>query len=293
MTAEAERLRMPGIYTMPAATYHADPCEVPSLSSGIARLLIRRSPMHAHHAHARFGGNSRDPSATMDAGSILHKLMLGEGDDYEAVQAENWTTKAAKEAREAIREAGRIPVLAHQLEALQAGAEAALAQMREHPDCGAFFDAGQSEAVLVAEDRGAWLRCMVDRLPTGERMPWFDIKTTKASAAPVDFQRAMIRDHAFQEAFYRRIGRLLNRKPRAFFFVVVEQDAPHAIAVMAAAPSLVEIADLEVERAVSVWRRCMEAQRWPGYPARTAYVEAPAWATQAEEAANMDEEVEA
>ena len=39
-----------GIFTIPAADYHADPCEVPSLSASIASLLVNRSPFHAWSA---------------------------------------------------------------------------------------------------------------------------------------------------------------------------------------------------------------------------------------------------
>lgn len=280
----------PGLYPeMSAADYHADPCPVPSLSSGLAKVLIRRSPRHARHAHPRFDGEGMDPTAAMDNGSILHRMILGRGDDYEAVEADSWTTKAAREARDAIRDAGRVPVLARVLGELRDGADAALYLMRQHPDCADFFADGHSEAVLIAKDGPAWLRCMVDWMPTAPDAPWFDLKTTTASAAPIEFQRAMVREHAFQARFYMRIGRLLGYRPPAFLFVVIEQKAPHGVSVMTVAPSLAEVADMEVERAVALWRRCMETNHWPGYPARTAYVEAPSYVTAAEEAANMEE----
>lgn len=271
------RITKPGIYDMPADTYHADPCEVPSLSSGVAKALVRRSPMHAHHAHPRYGNVGMAPTSTMDNGSILHRLLLDKGEDFEAVDADNWTTKAAREQRDAIRSAGRIPVLEWQLHELMRAAEVARARMMQHPDCAGFFAPGTSECVLVADDAGAWLRCMVDRLPDDRALPWYDLKTTKMSAAPTEFQRAMIREHAFQRAFYMRIGRLLGLKPRQFLFIAIEQDAPHGVSVVTAAASLAEIADAEVERAVSMWRRCVSTNSWPGYPLATAHVEAPAW----------------
>jgi hypothetical protein len=285
---------MIGIHpTMTPAQYHADPCLVPSLSSGIAKTLIRRSPMHAHHQHPRFGGEGMDPSAAMENGSILHRMLLGRGDDYEAIEADDWRTKAAKDRREEVRAAGRIPVLARELDALRKCAVDAADHMRQHPDCADFFKPGTSEAVLIAQDGPAWLRCMVDRMPADPRAPWYDLKTTGKSAAPAEFQRAMIAEHAFQRAFYLRIGKLLGYRPPEFLFVVIEQKAPHGVSVVTAAPSLGEIASAEVDRAVALWARCLSADRWPGYPNRTAYVEAPAWATAAEEAENMEEEIAA
>lgn len=274
---------------MTAEEYHADPCPEPSLSSGIAKLLIRRSPLHAHAAHPRFGAAERDATKAMDAGSILHRMILGAGGDYEAVEADDWRIKAAKDARDEIRAAGRTPVLARELDGLRDAAEAALAQMRQHPDLEAFFAPGTSEAVITWREGETWFRCMVDRLPANKRAPWFDIKTTGMSAAPVDFQRAMMRDHAFQGAFYRRPAAALGYAPAPFLFVVVEQKPPHAVSVMTAASSLRIIAENEVERAVNLWGQCMRTGEWPGYAQTTAHVEAPAWALAAEEAEMMEE----
>jgi len=284
----------PGFFPgMTGAQYHADPCPVPSLSSGIAKTLIRRSPLHAHHEHPRFCAASRSATAPMEAGSVLHCLMLGRGDEYEAVDADDWRTKAAKERRDEIRAAGRIPMLAADLDTAREAAEAALGQMRQHPDCAGFFAPGTSEAVLIAQDGPTWLRCMVDRMPAEPGACWFDLKTTAMSAAPAEFQRTIIKEHAFQRAFYLRVGQLLGMRPREFLFVVVERKAPFAISTITAAPSLAVIAEGEVERAVRLWARCISSGTWPGYPAQTAYVSAPTWATAAEEAAAMEEDIEA
>ena len=40
--------------TVTHAQYHTDPCAHPSLSCSIAKLLIGRTPAHAHRMHARF-----------------------------------------------------------------------------------------------------------------------------------------------------------------------------------------------------------------------------------------------
>jgi hypothetical protein len=283
-------MMQPGIHpSLTAGAYHADPCRVPSLSSGIAKQLIRRSPLHGWHEHPRYGASERDPSAAMDDGSVLHRLLLGAGGDYATVDADDWRTKAAKKGRDEIRAAGLTPILRADLDRLTDAADQARDQMRLHDDCADFFASGTSEAVLIAQDGPAWLRCMVDRMPADPVAPWYDIKTVARSAAPADFQRTMITEHAFQAAFYLRIGRLLGYRPPAFLFVVVEREAPHAVSVVTAAPSLMEIASREVERAVALWTRCQAAMKWPGYPTRTAYVEAPAWITAAEEAANMEE----
>lgn len=283
------RITEPGIYELAPSAYHGDPCPVPSLNSGTAKLLARRSPLHAWHQHARLGGAGRAPTETMEAGSIIHRLMLGRGDDFEAVDADDWRTKAAKDRREEIRAAGRIPVLAGDLATYRDAAAAALEQMLQHPDCADFFEPGLSEAVAIWREEDAWLRCMVDRLPANRVAPWYDLKTTRASAAPADFQRAIAREHAFQRAFYLRAASPLGYRPQEFLFVVVEQQPPHGVSVMTAAASLAAVAEREVDRAIALWRRCLSAGAWPGYEPRTAYVDAPAWALAEHEMAEMED----
>src|SRR5215831_5713580 len=43
----------PGVYAMPAAQYHADPCPTPSLSASIIKLICLDSPAHAWTAHPK------------------------------------------------------------------------------------------------------------------------------------------------------------------------------------------------------------------------------------------------
>src|SRR6185503_15222345 len=105
-----------GILNCSIDEYHNDPCETPSLSASIAKLLIDKSPMHAHAAHPRFGGEKYESSAAQDAGTLIHRLLLGAGKDIETIDADDYRTNAAKAARDAAKAAGRIPVLTRVLE---------------------------------------------------------------------------------------------------------------------------------------------------------------------------------
>jgi hypothetical protein len=111
------------ILNVSEAAYHADPCGSPSLSQSIAHTLITQSPRHAWLEHPRLGGQQRVSSKVMDEGSILHKLLLGAGAQFEMVVADDWRTKAAKEARDVIIAGGRIAILAHNFEKLMKAAE--------------------------------------------------------------------------------------------------------------------------------------------------------------------------
>lgn len=299
----------PGIYVMPPEEYHADPCPEPSLSRSIAMALTRQSPRKAHWMHPRLGiGEQNDtPSRAMDDGSIIHSALLGIGATMRPLTSvygpkhelagkpvKDFATKAAKDEREAIRKAGGIPVLAHRVPFLTNCANTLESMIRVHPDARGFFHPGQSEAVVVWCEDGVWLRCMVDRLPDDPYRPPFDLKLTDMSAAPDGWEWRLRTEYAFQDAFYRRgIAAVRGIEPEPMRFLVGELDAPHDLAVMAAAPSLAALAEAEVERAIRIWKRCMTSGEWPGLARQTAWIEATSWQiTQADEAALRAEMME-
>ena len=107
----------PGVYDLDAAAYHADPCPEPSLSSSIGKLIVGRSPLHAKCAHPRLNPDYQPrESGKFDLGSTVHKLILGKGAEVVAIEADDWRTKAAKEARDTARGDGKTPMLVGQLE---------------------------------------------------------------------------------------------------------------------------------------------------------------------------------
>ena len=269
----------PGTYDLAPDVYHSDPCPVPSLSCSIAKKLLKQSPMHAHYAHPRLGaGGDFTPSAAMDDGTILHTMLLGKGGDIAAIQADDFRTKAAKEARDEARAAGKTPVLAHKLDALRANADAARRQIEAHPDARALFGPGAPEQAMIWEENGVWFRSLVDFMQSDRRKPLLDLKTTGLSAAPGEWERRLVSEYALQDAFYARGFRALTGiTPPPMQFIILETDAPYGVSVMAAAPTLRAVAEAQVERAIGIWRQCMTTGEWPGYPPFIAHVEAPSW----------------
>jgi len=281
----------PGIYNIGEQNYHADNfLPAPSLSHSIMKVLLDRSPRHARAAHPRFGGDGGEQSKSMDAGSIIHKLILGRGADIVEITTRHdakhktkadqvvtdYRTDAAQAERDAIRAAGKLPVLQCELPVLRAAADSAIAQMQDHPDLRAFFAPGKSEAVCVWQENGSWMRCMIDRLPDDPAAPIFDLKCTGMSAAVETWERRLIHEYATQQAFYRRgVKAALGGKRRPFRFIVIEWEPPFGMSVMTSAPSLEDYAEEEVERGIAKWQQCTSTNTWPGYPAITAHIELP------------------
>jgi hypothetical protein len=305
----ATGITAPGIYNIEHERYHSDPIAVPSLSCSIARMLVRKTPRHAWQAHARFGSVGIIPSRVMDDGSAVHAMFSGQGHLIETLKTTHgaktkkrhligmpvtaYTTDAAKEERDEIREQGKIPVLSHRLPELLRCYEAALEQLKIADDGAVFLSPGRSEVMGVSQEDDVWLRVLVDRLPNDGALPPGDLKCTEMSAAPGDWERRLQTEYAFQCAFYRRVLRGaegFDRPPMRFG--VIELEPPHGTVINAAAPDLQAIAEEEVERAVQRWRHCMRTGVWPLYPRYTAWVGAKPWQiAEAAEAAFREEQI--
>lgn len=289
------RIKTPGIYDMPEAVYHADPCVEPSLSNSIARVLLDQSPMHARYAHPRLN-LAREPfevTSAMDFGTALHKLLLGKGAAIVEVKADAYRSAAAKEARDAARESGSVPLLTEAHDRVHICADAVLSQMKQREDCVEFFAPGRSEAVMIWQKDGIWCRGMVDRLPDDPKAPIFDVKSTGLSANPMEWDRRMVKAYRTQDRFYAQGAKILRGvEPQPMRFIVAEMKAPFAVSVLTSAPTLRSLAEDDVARAQTLWGDCLKWNEWPGYP-HTAHIEAPNWLLrEAEEQAMRDDALE-
>lgn len=258
--------------------YHADPCPVPSLSSGIARMLVERSPRHAWAAHLRLNTMQEPETVTpaMEEGTLLHALILGTAQEIVEVDADDWRGKAAQAERAEARGRGAIAVLGWRMAELERCASAFREQLADH-ECAGALTAGQPEATLVWRDGVDWCRARADWLPDDPRAPLYDLKTTAGSADPDTWERALRDKYAFQAAWYLRGARALGLRPAGMVFLVVETAAPHGLCAFQPDPSLMAMADERVSEALAVWRACLAANHWPGYPRRVCHVQAPPW----------------
>lgn len=279
----------PGIYAIPAATYHADPVYVPSLSASIAKKLCLESRLHAHHDHPRLNpATVPDEADHFDLGKAAHALLLEGGGEIVMVDAPDWRTKAARETRDTARAAGKTCLLTKHVADVIAMVEALRGQLDAHADGGAaMFTDGEPEQTLVWIDDGdVWCRARVDWIrpaSVGELetpIAIDDYKTTSASANPDTWARTMFAaGHDLQAAFYLRGLRKLTGAPlddpASFRFAVQETYPPYAVSVIALNPDAMLLAEKKVLYALEAWRDARDRDAWYGYPRRTAYATLP------------------
>jgi len=272
----------PGFHALTAEQYHSDPCDSPSLSASVAQVLLRESPRKAWFSHPRLNPDYREEQdGKFDIGTAAHSLLL-EGDDRMlVVDADDWRTKAAKEARAGARRDGKIPVLARQAASVRAMVGAAREFLK---DCEIteYWNEADSEVAAIWREASVWLRCRFDRLSKNHRCI-IDYKTTE-NASPEVFSRQITRmGYHIQESFYRRAVRALGEKDPAFVFLAQSCEPPYECSLHGCDPAMKEIADAEVDRAVQEWRVCLQTNKWPSYGKRIHWAMPTNWMIQEHE----------
>lgn len=283
------RVTKPGVYTLPAEVYHADPCPEPSLSSTLARILLSQSPRHAWTACQRLNpAFEPKESATFDIGRAAHRAVLGRGGDYVAypdeILASNGaaSTKEAKAWAEEQRSAGRTPLKAETVDQIGTIADAVrdkLAAMR------IALDPDRSELTAAAQIDGMWCRAMIDNAPADARLPLYDLKTCEDASTEAVVASVARYGYDVQAAHYLAVWKAATGEDRRFRFIFVEKSPPHEVAVVELyrkpgdEADWFDHADAAARDARLIWRDCLQSGQWPGYPARVALIGAPGWHT--------------
>ena len=275
------KITAPGVYDISAEEYHADPVCEPSLSSSIAATILERSPAHARENHPRLNPNRKETKRRIfDLGHAAHALLLEGKSNVVVIDADSYRTKDAKAERDSAYETGKIPILAAEWDDVKCMAEAARAQLDAMPECNGVFtsEMGNAEQTMVWREGDVWCRALVDWLPHEQCIIW-DYKTTGGSAEPDSWTRNHLFDSRgdIQPAFYLRGIRSLSGKAYKFRHVIQENTPPYALSVVEMVPHAIALADQRVEAAINLWRQCLNANSWPGYPSYIAHVDAPAW----------------
>jgi hypothetical protein len=275
--ADSQVLR-PGIYAgLPDGVYHSDPVPGGSLSSsGARRLLPPSCPALFRYEQ----DNGRPSKQAFDMGHAAHQRVLGIGPEIVKVDAEDWRTKAAREARDEAYARNAVPLLAAQFDVLEEMAEAIAA----HPIAKALFkpDQGVAEASMFWPDEqtGIIRRSRLDWLPTStdRRLIIADYKTSK-SADPEQFAKDAMNYGYHQQADWYRDGVIalgLSADP-AFVFVVQEKTPPYLVSVIELDVIALRIGRLLNRRALTRYAECVRTGRWPGYVDDVELVSLPGW----------------
>jgi hypothetical protein len=269
-------------YGISSAVYHADPTEQPSLSSGVARTLIEKTPAHAYLDHIRLGGRKREPTADQLLGLHVHGIIAGDVSEFSIGNFDDYRSKAAQTWRDDTKGVGLFPVLekkanqAHEIAA--ALKEKAAIGITNNP-----FVAGQPEVTGIWQEDGFWFRARYDRLvlDPGSFADAWDWKTTGNGVTADSLERTII-EHGYhiQAAHYLRGLAAIAPEYRgrtSFILVFVETEPPYAVRRVPICEGFLSIGSTLLSRAIDRWKHCLSTKTWPDDSGGTLTITPPAW----------------
>jgi hypothetical protein len=256
-TASARR-----ISGLPAVEYHA----MRALSASGAWLLAEEcaakflwrspwNPLHVTEAKSEF-----------DIGVAAHLAVLEPKRQAEStvlIEAGDYRTTKAREARDAARTAGKVPLLPYQFDIVRAIA----GSIRAHPIASQAFAGGGAEVTLIWHDGETGIPCKArpDYLPGHER--WLVDLKTALSANPRSW-----RDQAYRLGYHARAAwyldgaeAVLGQAPEEYWFVIVEKEPPYLVSVLSFDNDALAWGRIANRKACERFAVSAAANDWPGY----------------------------
>lgn len=237
--------------------------------SGAKVLLESPARFHWERAHPRLA------TKAMEHGSIAHALALGTGPEIVVVAADDWRTKAAREAADAAREDDKLPVLAKDHARIVAMAEV----------LGKHALAMELLAQCVQREVSIFATCPATGVPMRGRTDALgarllvDYKTSVKPDARGYGRTALDFGSHIQAAWYLDLMEYLGQPREGFAFIVQSKVAPYEVAVVELAGRAVDHGRRLGLEARERFRDCTDAGVWPGAvdPRSVLIVDLPPW----------------
>jgi len=288
-------------FEMGEGAYHADPCEAPSLSASIAKLLVSECPAIAYNAHPKLGGDPWEASASMDLGTVAHSLTLGVPDkrivvavDENGEVAKDFRRKPVQELRDRAVAAGKICVLDKEISRAREMSASWLRWLQRYKitlegraEVSMFWEETSSDGTIVQ------CRGRMDLLELTSSALITDLKTCRR-AHPKSV-RSAIEEYGYhiQEAAYRSglakvfpelAGRIRYR------WLFGETRKPYVLQPYKPAGSMRWAGEVLWKQAIDLWALCIRTGNWAAYSEDEILVEASPWELQHAESFGMEEE---
>jgi uncharacterized small protein (DUF1192 family) len=252
----------PGVYDMPADEY----LDVPAMSASGAVVMVGRCPLVFWHSSPWNPDYVPERKRNYDFGTSAHLALL-EPDKFAErvalIDAEDYRTKAAKEARDAAYAADKVPLLAHLMPQIQAIRDA----FDRHGIARDAFKDGHAERSFFWIDAEFNIPCKArpDFVRRGNRYI-ADLKTTEI-ARPDAFERRAYELGYFQRAawYLEGVEAVEGVRPKEFWLVVIERDPPHALTVCKIDERALEWGALMNRKAKETFAWCREHDEAPNY----------------------------
>lgn len=277
------------------AEYRSNSSGVPCLSQSTAHILLSQSPLHAWTFHPALGGQSRPRTDAKDGGTLIHKLLLGKGQDIAVLGVKDYRTNAAKEARDEAIALGKLPVKEADYENAENAANKLATRLLNDYN---IILSGESEVAFEWEETGqqgpVLCRGMMDHVKVSEGVI-YDVKSTRSAhprqcAASMVTYGADVQWAAYTNSLEKYNSDLLGRSDMIFLFM--ELDPPYAILPARPNGMMRELGAMKWARAVKLWEKCLTTDVWPGYSTDIVQLEPMPWHMAAEMVADSETDEE-
>lgn len=259
-------------------TYLADPADEPSLTSSLARALLSTAPRKVWEETKRLNKDAKPKDKTaFDLGTAAHEYFTSDGVGVVELDFKAFNTNAAKEARDAVRAAGKTPILKANMGRVKAMAVAAWEQMEQNQEEIPDLRAADPETSIFWQEDGVTCRARPDFYNI-EADVMYHYKTTavKLSELALAKHAANSKWH-LTAAHYAAAGQALTGRPTRQVFIVQEVDAPHLLITCELDATFMETGIMRRRRALYLWGRCLTNKMWPGFTSHTVKLEMPEW----------------
>ena len=201
-----------------------------------------------------------------DIGVAAHLAVLEpkrQADSIVLIEAADYRTTRAREARDIARAEGKVPLLPWQFDIVRAIA----GSIQAHPIAVAAFRHGAAEVTLTWQDPETGVPCKArpDYLPAHGR--WLVDLKTAASANP-----RVWRDQAYRLGYHARAAwyldgaeKVLGQTPEEYWFVVVEKEPPYLVSVISFDQEALEWGRRANRKACALFARSLAENDWPSY----------------------------
>lgn len=248
------------IHDMPAEDYFANPAfgstSIRYLSDPeISLQEVKHLLEHDEHKEA------------YDVGTLAHALILEGSLDHLVVEvdAKDYRTNKAREARDAAYAQNKIPVNNTERDTMLAPVEAMRDAVLDHPIAADLLTGHDPEVSIFWEQSGVPMKARIDALHMREGIA-VDLKTVR-SARPNDV-RKQISDLGYyiQQRHYLNGLKQVTGFDMDWYFVTVGKEAPHPVSVHKMAPDAMQQAQARIDHAIARYKQAQE-HGWTGYTA--------------------------
>lgn len=251
----------------------ADYCALDRLNNSGIKLIVNHSPFHFKNA-------KREETSALVIGHAGHTAVL-EPDEFDGRYAAfpegmTKTTTKGKATWDDLEATGKSILRFSEYTAAMNAAKA----IRGHAVANELLTGGDAEVTVLSEIDDVLTKIRIDYYRQDVGM-LIDVKTSDDAGISAFSRSIASYGYDIQAAFYLDTARSLDLPAESFVFIVVENKAPHGVAVYEIDQASIEIGREKYQRGLDIYRQCIAFDEWPGYPEEIQPISLPYWAMKA------------